>query len=197
MLSHALHYYSHWARQRIGEMDAAIVTLQRHIERSHAGRESRQLVADLKKRRNRFKALVSKQAKRNEAAWDQAKTRMESEWEDFEAVLTAYLKKAKRQSGFQKSTFRKVADAQSEAWREVDRSLRALARKAMPARRSALTTVIKRIRNNGAVVRKRTTKLSRSAMISWSVMHSALNATRKAFDRANHQATKAVQRAFR
>lgn len=197
MLSDTLHFYSNWAKQRIAEMDAAIVSLDRHVKRFLPGREGSQLIAGLKKRRERFESLVNKQARKGEAAWKHSKTRLNTEWKAFDAEVAAYVKMAKRQSGFQKSAFGRLSAAQSKAWRDVERSLRALVRKAAPARRTDFSTAIKRIRNNGVSIKKRARKLAKSTTISWSAMYSALKSSRKAFDKANREAAKAMRKAFR
>lgn len=197
MLTHNLHFYSHWARQRIGEMDAAIASLQRYAKRFPAGRESTRLTATLKKRRDRFESLAKKLTRMGAAAGERSKTKLDSQWETFEAEVSAFVKNAKRRSGFQKSAFSRIAAAQSKAWKDAERSLCALARKIAPARRSRVSAAIKRIRSDASTARKRARKLGRSAVFGWSAMRSALKTSRKAFDKANHQAVRAIRKSLR
>ena len=91
MLTHDLHFYSHWAKQRIGEMDAAIASLQRYAKRFPPGRESARLVANLNKRRDRFKSLAGKLTKMGDAALERCKARLDSEWEKFEREVSGFI----------------------------------------------------------------------------------------------------------
>lgn len=197
MLSRTLHVYSHWAKQRTGEMDAAIAFLQRHARRLHTGPENSRLIAGLKKRRDRLKVMARKQATMGDAAWKRSKRKMDLEWKAFEAELFTFVKKAKRRSGLQKSAFSRLAGAQAKAWKDAERGLRVLARKIAPQRRSRVSAAIQQISREASASRKRAAKLGKSAAFTWSVMRSALNTSRRAFDKANHQAARSIRKALR
>jgi hypothetical protein len=197
MLSRTLHFYSHWAKQRTGEMDAAIAFLQRHAKRLHAGPGNSRLITGLKRRRDRLKIMASKQATKSDAAWKRSKKKMDLEWKAFEAELFTFVKNAKKRSGLQKSAFSRLAGAQAKAWKDAERSLRVLARKIAPIRRSRVSAAIKQISREASASRKRAAKLGRSAAFTWSAMRSALNTSRKAFDKANHRAARSIRKALR
>lgn len=197
MLSRILHFNSHWAKQRTGEMDAAIAFLQRHAKRLHTGPETSRLIAGLKKRRDRLKAMASKQATMGDAAWKRSKRKMDLEWKVFEAKLFTFVRRAKRRSGLQKSAFSRLAGAQAKAWKDAERSLRALARRIAPVRRSRVSAAIEQTSREASASRNRAAKLGKSAAFTWSVMRSPLNTSRRAFDKANHQAARSIRKALR
>lgn len=190
-----LQLYLSWAKERIEEMDAAVASLERQAKNFHDREEARRLVADLKQRRNEFKTLMNKEAKEGEAALRRAKGQLELEWKNFEAEVNAHVKKAGRQFGFHQSIFQKLAGTQAKNWRVATANLQLLTRKVVPARRTGLTVAAKQMKADAAEAQARLKKLGAAGTASWSAMRTALNTSRKAFDRANQQAIKAVRRA--
>jgi hypothetical protein len=192
-----LKLYLSWAKERIEEMDAAVASLERQAKHFHDRQEGRRLIADLKYRRNQFKTLMNKGAKEGEAGWRRARGQLQSEWKKFEAEVNTHVKKTGRQFGFHQSVFQKLASTQAKSWRAATANLQLLTRKVVPARRTGLTVAVKQMKADAADAQARLKKLGAASATSWSAMRTALNTSRKAFDRANQQAIRAVGRAVK
>jgi hypothetical protein len=117
----SMHFYLNWAKERIDEMDAILASLEANASQVQAEFKvkANQLIADLKKRRNEFQGAVKKQAEAGEAAWEHTKGQLESQWNGFEAQAKTYINTVGKQIEQQQATFRDVAAAQVEAWREA------------------------------------------------------------------------------
>lgn len=65
---HKSHAYLNWAKERVDEMNATLVALEKQA-RKLTGTQSKgeELIADLKKRRDEFAAAIKKQAEAGEA----------------------------------------------------------------------------------------------------------------------------------
>jgi hypothetical protein len=103
-------------------------------ERGTGGSKAKadQLIADLKKRRDEFKATAKKQAEAGEVAWQSTKTQLESQWRGFESQVKTYFETVGRQIEQQQATFRDVAAAQVKSWREAADKLHEEQRKWQP-----------------------------------------------------------------
>ena len=189
--------YHHWAKQRIDEMDATLASLEAKAGKLSVESKMKadQLVADLKKRRDEFRAKAKGNAQVSGAALQKAKTQLESQWDGFEAQVKAYFKTAGKQVGQQQATFRAVATAQAKAWRETADKLRAQAANAAAVRRVDIHGAIEQMKADAAATEARLRKLRQAGSESWSSLSGALAKSRKAFDRANQAACDALKRA--
>ena len=113
------HFYLNWAKERIDEMDAVLTSLE--SKANEVAAESRsaaeKTIAELRDKRNTFFDDMKKQAETSEGAWLQAKARLESEWESFQADARKYVEGVGQQLKQQQTTFQDVAAAQLKAWR--------------------------------------------------------------------------------
>jgi hypothetical protein len=116
-----MHFYLNWAKERIDEMDAALASLEVKANQTKADSKVKgdQLIADLKKRREEFQASLKTQAEAAEAAWTRAKADLEPQWNGFEAQVKTYFESAGKQIEQQQATFKDIAAAQANAWREA------------------------------------------------------------------------------
>lgn len=197
MFGHSsVHFQLNWVKERIDEMDAALASLEKSARkaRSRSGSDASRLVGELRKRRARFAAIVKKQAKANDAAWQRSRTLLEAEWKTFEAEATRQFKTAARQAE-QKALFRRASGVQAKAWREAVARLQDVAGALLPARRTRLSIAVRQMKAEAAKAQARLRKLAGAGSVSWSAMHKALTASRKAFDRANRKAGHAIRRA--
>lgn len=185
-----------WARQRIGEMDAALAALRRQAK-SFPAPETAQLVADLKKRRNRFAAMMKDQTREGEIAWRRAKARLMQEWKGFEKDLNRYLGKASLQLGLRQSAFQRLSGAQAKAWRGTAVTLQRWKNSLVPGRRRGLAAVLAQVQTEARQAQARAKKLGRAGATSWSAMRSALAHSRRAFDRAHREAHRAIRKAVK
>ena len=95
------------------------------------------------------------------------------------------------------STYQKLAIAQTKAWRQAAGKLRVLSRKVAPARRKDLAAALKQLKADASNAQARLKRLESAGATTWSAMRTALNVSRKEFDRASRQAATAIRRAMK
>ena len=192
-----MHFYFNWAKERIDEMDAALMSLEAQASqvKADAKVKATQSMADLKKRRAEFEVLAKKQVEAGEAAWERARPQLEAQWNDFESQLKAYVDTAGKQIGQQQVTFREVAAVQVKAWREAADKLLDEGAKVAAANRPDIDAAVKQMKSEAAKADARLQKLKQAGTESWSAFSAALAESRKAFDRANQAAWDALKRA--
>jgi hypothetical protein len=193
----SMHFYLNWAKERIDEMDATLASLEANASQVQAEFKvkANQLIADLKKRRDQFQAAVKKQAETGEATWERTKAQLESQWNGFEAQVKTYIDTVGKQIEQQQATFRDVAAAQVEAWREAADKFHDAATKLAAERRADFDAAVKQMRADASKAEARLQKLKQAGSDSWTALSAALAESRKAFDRANQAAWDALKRA--
>ncbi len=190
-----MHFYFNWAKERIGEMDAALASLEAKAKELKANSKVKaaQSIADLKKRRDDFESLAKKQAEAGEAAWQRAHAQLEAQWNGFEAQLKAYVETVGKQIEQQQAIFREVAAAQVKAWREAADRMRDEGAKIASAKRADLDTAVEQMKADADEADARLQKLKKAGSESWSAFSAALAESRKAFDQANQVAWNALK----
>jgi uncharacterized phage infection (PIP) family protein YhgE len=193
----SIHIYLNWTKERIDEMDAALASLEAKVSQVQAESKpkAKQLIADLKQRRDEFQITAKKQAEAGEAAWQRTKTQLESQWQRFETQVKTYVETLGKQVQQQQATFRDVAAAQVKAWREAADKLHEEASKVAAAKRADIDAAVKQMKADAAEAETRLQKVKQAGSESWSALSVALAESRKAFDRANQEAWDALKRA--
>ena len=193
----SMHFYLNWAKERIDEMDATLASLEAKASQVQADFKvnANQLIADLKKRRDEFQAAVKQQAEAGEAAWERTKAQLESQWNGFEVQVKTYINTVGKQIEQQQATFRDVAPAQVEAWREAADKFHDAAIKLAAERRADIDAAVKQMNADASEAEARLQKLKEAGSESWTALSAALAESRKAFDRANQAAGDALKRA--
>lgn len=193
----SMHFYLNWAKERIDEMDATLASLEAKASQLQPDAEAKveRLVSDLKKRRGEFQATLKTQAEAGEAAWERAKAQLESEWNDFEVEVKAYLDSAGKHIDQQQATFRNVAAAQMKAWREAADKFQGAATKVAMDRRTDIEAAVKQMKADASQAEARLQKMKEAGRESWTALSAALAESRKAFDSANKTAGDALKRA--
>ena len=194
----SMHSYLNWAKERIDEMDAALASLEGKASQAKADSKEKgdQLIADLKKRRGVFEALVRQHADAGEAAWARTKVELESQWDEFEGQVKTYIETVGEQMGQQQAIFRDVAAAQVKAWREAADAVRDSTAKLAAAKRSEIDAAVKQMQAEATEAEARLHKVKQAGSESWAALSAALSETRKAFDQANRVAWDAFKRAL-
>ena len=190
--------YWNWAKERIDEMDAALVSLETkaHTLQAEYRDKGKQLLAELKKHRDAFKASALKQAEAGEAAWERTKAQLESQWTTFEEQVTTFFNSVGKEFGHeQQSTFRDIAAAQAKAWEQAAHSFEKSVGKVAAARRSEVEAAVKQMKADAIDVHARLQKMKHAQNESWSALSAALAESRRAFDKANHKTWDAFRRA--
>ena len=192
-----IHFFTNWSKERLDEMDAAVTSFEGKLAevQSDSGDKANKVLADLRKQRDDFRDTIRKQSEAKEAAWIQAKAKLEADWRLFEAEVKKYVESFGEKIEHQQATFKVQADAQLKAWREAADQLGIDAKKFAAERRSEIDVVVKRMNADAAEAEKKLQKLNEAGTQSWSALMGALTETRAAFDRANQMAQEAFKRA--
>ena len=181
------HFFINWAKERLDEMDAAVTSLEGKVAEVQADvrDKAEKVLAELRKQRDDFRDTMKKQSEANEAAWIQAKAKLEDDWRSFEAEVKKYVESFGKQIEHQQATFKLQADAQLKAWREAADKLGSAANDFAAERRSEIDAALKRMNADAVAAEAKLLKLSEAGTQSWSVLTAALAETRATFDRAN------------
>ena len=185
-----VNFFTNWGKERLDEMEATLTSLEGRAAEVQSDLRERaaKVLADLGRQRDEFRDALKKQSGAGEAAWTQAKSKMEADWRMFEAEAGKYVESFGKQVEQQQATFKLQADAQLKAWREVADRLGSDARKFAAEHRADIDTVLKRMTADAAEAEKKLEKLKQAGTHSWSALMTALTETGLAFDRANEAA---------
>jgi hypothetical protein len=192
-----IHFFVNWAKGRLDEMDATLTSLEGKVggAQADARDKANKVLADLRKKRDDFRDTVKKQSEANEAAWISAKTKLESEWNLFEAAVKKYVESFGNQIEQQQAIFKLQSAAQLKAWREAANKLNSSAKEFAAERRGEIDAAVKRMNTDATAAEEKLQKLNQAGAQSWSALMAALTETRAAFDRANQAARDAFKRA--
>jgi len=192
-----IHFFVNWAKGRLDEMDATLTSLEGKVGgvQADARDKANKVLADLRKKRDDFRDTVKKQSEANEAAWISAKTKLESEWNVFEAAVKKYVESFGNQIEQQQAIFKLQSAAQLKAWREAANKLNSSAKDFAAERRGEIDAAVKRMNTDATAAEEKLQKLNQAGAQSWSALMAALTETRAAFDRANQAARDAFKRA--
>jgi hypothetical protein len=190
-------FFVNWAKGRLDEMDATLTSLEGKVGgvQADARDKANKVLADLRKKRDDFRDTVKKQSEANEAAWISAKTKLESEWNVFEAEVKKYVESFGNQIEQQQAIFKLQSAAQLKAWREAANKLNSSAKDFAAERRGEIDAAVKRMNTDATAAEEKLQKLNQAGAQSWSALMAALTETRAAFDRANQAARDAFKRA--
>ena len=193
----SVHFYVNWTKERLDEMDATLASLEAKASqlKTDAKAKAHECISDLKKRRNEFEAKAKAQAEASEAAWEAAKMQLESQWSAFEAQVRTYFESVGKEIEQQQATFRDIAAAQVNAWREAGNKFQHAATTLAADKRANVDTAVKQMRADAAEADARLQKLRQAGSESWTALSAALAESRKAFDQANQKASDAFKRA--
>ncbi len=191
----SMHFYLSWAKERIDEMDATLASLEARAKQLRADSKVKtdQLVDELSKQRDAFKATVKTQAEAGEAVWARTRADLDRQWGDFEARVKTYFETVGKQIEQQQATFKDVAAAQMKAWREATEKFNEAAGKMVAERRVDFDSALKRMRSDASEHEARFQKMKAAGNESWLALSAALAESRKAFDQANKAAWDALK----
>lgn len=192
----SMHPYLNWAKERLGEMDAALASLEAKAAQmtDDSKLDADQLMADLKKQRGEFQAAIKEQVEAGEVVWQRTKPQLESQWDTFEAQVKTYIDTVAKQIPQQQAIFGEVATAQMKAWREAADTIRETAMKFAARATADIDAAVKQMKGEASEAETRLQKLKQTGTESWAVLSAGLAESRKAFDRANQAACDAVKR---
>ena len=193
----SIHYFFNWSKGRIDEMDAAVSSLEAKAGDVQADLQSHanQLLFDLRKRRDDFKAVVNNAMEANTADINDVKLELETEWTQFEIYLKKYVETFGDKVKQQQSTFKLQADAQLSAWRDAANNFEAAATQFAAERRTEFDAVVNRMRADAGVAEDKINTMKGAGTESWSALMTGLTETRAAADRANQSVREAFKKA--
>ena len=110
------HFYINWAKERLDEMDAILASFEGRTAQMAADSKTAadNMVVDLRAKRDGFLNEMKKQGEAGEAAWQQTKTRMESDWNGFQGEVKKYVERFGEQLKQQRTAFEDAARAFAE-----------------------------------------------------------------------------------
>jgi hypothetical protein len=193
----SLHYFFNWSKGRIDEMDAAVSSLEAKVGDVQADLQSSadQILADLRKRRDDFKAVVNKAIEANIAERNDVKLQLETEWTQFEIYMKKYVETFGDKVRQQQSTFKLQSDAQLNAWRDAANKFEAAGTQFAAERRTEFDAVVNRMKVDAGAAEDKINKLKGMGTESWSALMTGLTETRAAADRANQSVREAFKKA--
>jgi len=193
----SVHFYLNWAKERIDEMDAALSALEgRTSELTAQSRNAAErLIADLRKRRDAFLESMQTQAQAGEAAWTEARAKMESDWTAFQADVKKYVDEFGQQLKQQRATFEEIATAQVKAWRDAAERIQAASTELAADQRTKFDAAVRQMKVDASAAEANLQKLAQAGGESWTALTAALSESRAAFDKANQAAWDAFKRA--
>jgi hypothetical protein len=193
------HFFLNWAKERIDEMDATLASLEGKAAQIQGGSrvEADHVIADLRRKRDAFRAVVKTQTAAGEEAWAHAKTKLEGEWDAFEAELGKYIETFGREIQQRQATFQSQVAAQMKAWREIADQINVAATEFATEPRAAIEATATRMKDHAAAAEKKLHSLGQTGTAPWSLLNAALAETRTVFDRANQVAQEAFKQAMR
>lgn len=88
-----IHFFTNWAKERLDEMDATLTSLEGKAAEVQADARDKagKALAELARNRDAFRDSIKQQAGASESVWASAKTRLETDWNAFEAEVKKYV----------------------------------------------------------------------------------------------------------
>jgi ElaB/YqjD/DUF883 family membrane-anchored ribosome-binding protein len=191
-----VHFYLNWAKERIDEMDAVLSSLESKVSEltAQSGSAAERLIADLRKRRDAFLESMHEQAQASEAAWTEARAKMESDWTAFQSDVKKYVDEFGQQLKQQQATFQEIATAQVKAWRDAAERMQAASAELATDQRAKLDAAVERMKIDASAAEANLQKLGKAGGESWTALTAALGESRAAFDKANQAVWDAFKR---
>jgi hypothetical protein len=107
MMATGVHFYLNWAKERMDEMDAVVTSLEGKASELTAQSRAAadRLIADLRQQRDAFLVDMPRRGEAGEAAWIEAKAKMETDWNDFQSNVKKFVEDFGHQFKQQQTTF--------------------------------------------------------------------------------------------
>lgn len=181
------HFYFNWAKERIDEMDVVVASLEGKATQLAADSRvtAEKIVADLRAKRDEFLQNMKKHAGADETAWSQAKAKLETEWNGFQADIKRYVEEFGQQAKQQQVIFEEVAAAQMKAWRQAADKMSAASAELAYDQRAKAEAAVQQMKAGASSAEAKLQKLAKAGGESWTALNTALAESRAAFDRAN------------
>jgi hypothetical protein len=191
------HFYFNWAKERIDEMDAVVASLEgKTAQLTGAARATAEkIVTDLRGKRDAFLDNMKKHAGANEAVWLQTKSRLETEWNGFQADVKKYVEEFGEQAKQQQTIFEEVAAAQMKAWRQAADKMLAASTELAADQKAKAEAAAHQMKAGASTAEANLHKLTKAGSESWTALNAALTESRAAFDRANQSVWESFKRA--
>jgi len=193
----SFHFQFEWAKERLGEMEAALARLEREAQQLEAGSAAKteQVIADLRTRCDQYRQAMKGQMEAGASAWTRDKAQLESQWKGFADDINKNVEKLMQQVGVQQAVFRDLAAAQCKAWRATGDQLHGAADQFVAEQRKEIEGMAQQMKQEASVAEARLKQLAESGSRSWTALSGALAESRAAFDRAVEAAGAAFKHA--
>jgi hypothetical protein len=187
IMESSAHFYFNWAKERIDEMDVVVASLEGKATQLAADSRvmAEKIVADLRAKRDEFLQNMKKHAGADETAWSQAKAKLETEWNGFQADIKRYVEEFGQQAKQQQVIFEEVAAAQMKAWRQAADKMSAASAELAYDQRAKAEAAVQQMKAGASSAEAKLQKLAKAGGESWTALNTALAESRAAFDRAD------------
>lgn len=185
-----------WAKERLDEMDASLDILHRQAGKAKttALESVDRSIQDLRRRRDAFRQAMKIAFEAGATQWADHKTRLESQWNDFEAELNRTMETFGAQVANRQMMFRDLVAAQRNAWRNTAKTVQSFTTGFAHDCEVEIKQAIQTMKANELKAEERLKDIKEAGADSWLTMKGALAESRSAFDRSIKACEKAFER---
>ncbi|MGO9546598.1 MAG: hypothetical protein ACLPPF_17610 [Rhodomicrobium sp.] len=191
------HHFSSWAKERIDEMDATLTSIEGRLGALHADakKQAEKVVSEIRAQREIFQEALRKGQHQGDAAWTKAKADLHADWTSFESIVQRYMSEARQNTEQQQATFKARAEAQRKAWQETIDALRGKVTTFAEGKKQDLDAALAHLKADAETAKSNLEKNRKTGEQSWAALHTALEESRTAFDKASQRALEAFKKA--
>ncbi len=167
-----------WASSRLDELDAALTFFETKVNLVETNTRSKAdaAIADMRKRRDRFKIEVDKMRASGAKAWDATNVELEAEWQAYEDDVETFWKNAGDKTQIYEEAFRAQANAQQKAWRDSATRIKAAAAAFKSDRKRDFDAVVSEAEQIAHDAGTKLNEVHDAGKTSWAALRSALAA---------------------
>lgn len=193
-----VHAYTEWAKNRLDEMDATVFALEGKAEDLEADARAKAETAldNMRSWRNSFKARFDENLQNSEQAWDDIKTHLDDDWNQFESAVQTRMSASKNDAEQYKAAFNARAKAQIKGWQTTIDELKSEAIKFKADRSSDVDNAIAKMKAKSKEIEVKLDRLKKAESETASALNTALSESRSAFEKAYEDTRKALKDAL-
>jgi len=193
-----VHAYTEWAKSRLDEMDATIFVLEGKVEDLEADVRAKAETAldDMRSWRDSFKARIDENLQNSEKIWDDIKTHLDDDWNQFEDAVQTRMSASKDDAEQYKAAFKARAEAQIKGWQATIAELKSEAVKFKADRSADVDNAIVKMKDKAKEIEVKLDRLKKAESETASALNTALSESRSAFEKAYEEARKTFKDAL-
>ena len=192
-----------WAKSRLSEIDATIVTLEQDARKvdSEARAGANTILQKLRATRDGYRAEIERATadtrETTEARVGEMRAALDSRWSEFERDVEGYFTTVDAQIAVRKAVFEARLKAAQLYWDRAITDLRKSAENMAAEQRAALEARVAELKAQSDAARARLVKLEEAGNEMWSALREGLAEARLLFDKTHDSIRTAIERAKR